>query len=147
MELYRYDDSALYGSGFEVRKFEVIKETPKGYWILEKWEYSFQTDMDDEENKRWVSKNGRKRYAHPTKKEALQYYQYRKRSQIRHLEARLHWARKALTKANEESDIEIIPYSDAEELGKLRYKEYSNSHQYHWHPWKDDFLSEDDMNL
>ena len=40
-------------------EYNLYKETPKGYWIG--YRYS----------KRWISKTGKKRYAYPTKKEAL----------------------------------------------------------------------------
>lgn len=141
MELYRYDQSAMSDKGYELRTFEVIKETPQGYWILEKRIYSFQIDMDDEEKKKWVSKHGRKRFAFPTHKEALEHFQFRKRAQIRHLESQLHWAKMALKKANEESEIELIPYSDMDKLMNKPPILLKGTWRF------GGFLTKDDMNL
>ena len=44
----------------------LIKETDKGYWIASSTS-KFLQDLD----KKWVSKTSRKRYAYPTKAEAL----------------------------------------------------------------------------
>ena len=52
--------------------FDVVKETPKGYWIAQ----------HRHAKPRWVSKNTRKRYAYPTKEEALVNYQRRTKRHI-----------------------------------------------------------------
>ena len=46
----------------ELRTYDLIKETEKGYWIGYKG-FSF---------KKWIPKKSKKRYAYPTKEEALQ---------------------------------------------------------------------------
>jgi hypothetical protein len=53
----------------EVKEYETIKETPKGYWIsyhpykdLSNWKYYW---------KKWVSKTSKKKFAYPTKEDAL----------------------------------------------------------------------------
>jgi hypothetical protein len=86
--LYRFEDSMdVYGVKVHTRKFKVIKETPCGYWI--KLFYS----GDD---KKWVSKVARKRYAYPYKHEALTSFKARKKRQIEILQAQLSQARTAL---------------------------------------------------
>jgi len=49
----------------ELREYNLWKETPKGYWIG----YGNPKKLDD--GGRWVSKTARKRFAYPTKEEAL----------------------------------------------------------------------------
>jgi len=73
MEFYRYEiieyavhdfDNELISSKFPNPKlvlstYDLLKETPKGYWIG----YSY--------SKIWISKTSKKRFAYPTKNEAL----------------------------------------------------------------------------
>ena len=99
MKLYRYEDVS-YGilneweevAGnyvkVEERNYEVIKETPCGYWIQL---YSFSFDQ-----KKWVSGNAKKRFAYPTKIEAMTSFKARKNSQIKILESQLKKAKQAL---------------------------------------------------
>jgi len=47
----------------ELREYDILKETLKGYWIGHK-EFP-------ELSKRWVSKTSKKKFAYPTKDEAL----------------------------------------------------------------------------
>lgn len=86
--LYRFEDSMdAFGVKVHPRKFKVIKETPCGYWI----ELFYWGD-----DKKWVSKVARKRYAYPTKHEALTSFKARKKRQIEILEAQLNQARQSL---------------------------------------------------
>lgn len=58
MTLYRMDATQFTDSTrLNMVSYDVIKETPKGYWI-------------DIWPKKWVSKNGKKRFAYPTQEEA-----------------------------------------------------------------------------
>lgn len=80
---YRYEDrvyaviidadAELYGVSdprLELREFTVIKETPAGAWLQEAWG-----------GKRWVKREARKRFACPTKIEALESFIARKERQ------------------------------------------------------------------
>lgn len=91
MKFYRYEDVNIADIGIrvELRKFVLVKETPKGYWICPKWDHR-------QEYKQWVSSGGKNRKAYPTKEEALLNYQRRKERQINILEARLSSARSGL---------------------------------------------------
>lgn len=102
MNFYRYSDSRFkYGEyTIVLEQFILIKETPQGYWITDEWDHTH-------EFKRWVSKHGRKRYAYPSKKEALESFLARKKRQIEILKAQLHGAEVAL-----EIGKEINPQSD-----------------------------------
>jgi hypothetical protein len=86
--LYRYDAYNIVLKDGVIRlrvgTFSVIKETPGGYWIKV---------LGARNNKKWVSKYARKRFAYPTEKEAFTSYRARKRRQIEILEARLEQAK------------------------------------------------------
>ena len=90
MKFYRYTD-IRYTDGVRVHlnEFNLVKETPKGYWIKHDWDW-------DDSDKRWVSKDGKNRYAYPTKKEAMVNFLARKKRQIEILEYKLNDARMAL---------------------------------------------------
>lgn len=51
----------------EIREFNLFKETPKGYWIGHM--NPFGHSISDW--RKWVSKTSKKRFAYPTKEEAL----------------------------------------------------------------------------
>lgn len=74
MTFYRYE-LINYESGPKllIRELYLRKETPKGYWIGEKYSST----------RRWVSKTSRKRYAYPTKEAA--FVNYIKRTERREL--------------------------------------------------------------
>jgi len=61
--IFRYRQLSLITLNFH-------KETPKGYWIG----YGYCEPDKLRSHSRWVSKNGKKRYAYPTKEEALVNY-------------------------------------------------------------------------
>ena len=73
--------------------YNIYKETPKGYWIGYGHPDGLQSD------KRWVSKTARKRYAYPTKKEALESLIIRRKKQVKILEWQRWTAEIALKKA------------------------------------------------
>lgn len=82
MKLYRYEDvNFTYRITIKERKFEVLKETLCGYWI-EKWPGA-------RKHKRWVSSTAKKRYAYPTRKEAMINFKARKYRQKQLVEGQL----------------------------------------------------------
>jgi hypothetical protein len=98
----------FYSSSFpflKLEKYPVTKETEKGFWIgKETWWY---TDRSKKiiENWKWVSKTSRKRFAWPSKEEALEGYRQKKLAYVRH-------ATKTLQKAKYElslADRKICP--------------------------------------
>jgi len=101
MEFYRYkavvyasmsndDGDYGYSKSFSRRPTMVLttlnlhKETPKGYWIG----YG-HPDNGLQSHSRWVSKTAKKRYAYPTKEEALTNYIKRTERRIGILKAHL----------------------------------------------------------
>lgn len=93
--LYRYESRSysvildaereLYGSSdmkLVCDTYDVTCTTPKGWWIWGKT--------------KWVGSGSGKRFAHPTKEQALEAYKHRKLSFIRHATARLRDAKKGL---------------------------------------------------
>lgn len=83
---YRFDDRATYAyetaTGVEIywTRHRVVRHTPQGVWL-----YADSRDRGG----RWVSKTARKRWAYPTKEEALDSFRYRKRKQVAIYTARL----------------------------------------------------------
>ena len=107
MKFYRYeerrysdiDDFGIGGSSSYIRvnliTLNLHKETPKGYWIG----YGSYAPSMLHGNSRWVAKSGKKRYAYPTKKEALMSFFKRKKQQVRILKNQLRTAETALRDA------------------------------------------------
>jgi hypothetical protein len=83
MEFYRYTDSHdAYGyAHIELSLYVLLRETPCGYWIAPKWAVN-RCSITKEKYKKWISKDSKKRFAYPTKKEALQNFEKRKLRQI-----------------------------------------------------------------
>ncbi len=78
--------------GIRLREFKVIKQTPKGVWVI--WRSGIFSDSY--EDKRFILRDARKRYACPTKEEAAESYRARKERQVRMLKAQLRDAERAL---------------------------------------------------
>ena len=81
MEFYRYElERGKSFPALDLIVLNLVKETPKGYWIClgnPNQLHSFP---------RWVSKSSRKRYAYPSKEEALLGYMNRTKTRITYLE-------------------------------------------------------------
>jgi len=69
----------------ELRTYNLHKETPKGYWIG----YGYYAPNMLRGNSTWVSKTAKKRYAYPTKQEALTNYIKRTEKRIGILKSQL----------------------------------------------------------
>jgi hypothetical protein len=67
-------------------EYSLLKETPKGYWITDTWGVW----------KKWISKTSRKRFAYPTKEEALNSFRIRTTRRATYLERDLTNVKKAL---------------------------------------------------
>ena len=89
MQFYRFEDiREPFGVKVRERTFELVKETNCGYWIK-----LFSCFND----KKWVSKTARNRFAFPTRDEALENFRARKRRQSQILTVQLDNAKTALT--------------------------------------------------
>lgn len=84
-----------------VREFNLIKETPKGYWI------SYGAFTYYRGKGRWVSKTSKKRYAYPTKEEALNNYIKRTERRIKYLKTDLDACESGLRLAKTQQIITI----------------------------------------
>lgn len=91
-EFYRYEaetQTSGFGGFVTVRlvlhTYNLHKETPKGYWIG----HGYYTPQYLRSSSRWVSKDGRKRYAYPTKEEALTNYIKRSEKRVKILKGQL----------------------------------------------------------
>ena len=95
-----YTDSHLPNPKLELRTYDLLRETSKGYWIgygsLGYSRYSW---------KKWVSKTSKKRFAYPTEKEALTNYIKRTERRLEILERQVFTCKISLdlakTKENE----------------------------------------------
>lgn len=102
IHFYRYDTETRYlrdglslgdaeKTVVTLRRYTMQNETPRGYWIIGgHWM-----------KRRWISKTANKRYACPTKEQALESLLRRKQRQVEILERRLEEARKQLNAALE----------------------------------------------
>jgi hypothetical protein len=114
LNYYRYDDPILYdeyssSNELYLREYEVIKKTDCGVWIL----FADRNKWDSKNNKYqlgkkfilerslWYKTTTKKRFAWPTKAEALISYIHRKEYQINILEYKLENAKEFLAKAKE----------------------------------------------
>ena len=90
MEFYRYEEYRTGENSIELAKrtFKMVKETKCGYWIKEEGSFCAK--------KRWVSKTSKKRYAHPSKAEAVYSFKRRKEMHIFYLEQQIRRAKQAL---------------------------------------------------
>lgn len=117
--LYRYENSQFQGDFYEIKldlkEFRIVRKTPKGFWIWIGWgryenyldsEYINGSDAKQyaaEQLKaglKWVSNDGRKRFAYPTKAEAMVNFKKRKERQIKILKSQLSRAEDALRAIN-----------------------------------------------
>lgn len=90
-QAYRYETRpSEYGPSYaHLLKYFITKETPCGFWIS-----PFTSGKS-----RWVSNTGRKRFAHRSKKEALESFMARKNREIEILNVRLRKANQSLIDA------------------------------------------------
>lgn len=88
MILYRFEDFLdTFGVRVRERHFKMIKGTPCGYWIR-----LFHSSDD----KKWVSKTAKKRFAYPSREDAITSFKARKKRQVKILEEQLSRAKRAL---------------------------------------------------
>lgn len=99
MIFYRYDQIEFYDRpGLRESTFQLIKETPCGHWIRSIFPFNTYSALHE---KRWVSKTARKRFAYPTREEALYNFIARKLRQISMLNYQLERAAQAWELAEE----------------------------------------------
>lgn len=115
-ETSKYNDPYESASTIDLKQFSIIKETPKGYWIWNGYgiyenyvqnmlsypidhEYYNYCKNEIKTYSKWVSNDGRKRYAYPTKTEAQVSFQKRKEKQIKIIRSQL---------TNAENDLRIV---------------------------------------
>ena len=98
--LYRYE-GYVFDSDVEVyaQRYNVLKHTLLGVWIADPWSTGVT-------KRRFVLTSARKRYAYPTKVEALAAFRRRKQRHIEILEDTMENARAMLAKAEEMMEME-----------------------------------------
>lgn len=103
---YRYEDTYFNEEIIlALKMFVAIKETPKGYWIIPKSDYifglEFDVEFDDFNESYFVLKESKRRFAYPTKEEAIENFMFRKKKQLGILESQKIKAKKTLDIAKE----------------------------------------------
>ena len=78
------------------KTYHMIRETPKGYWIHPNKYLPFP-----DKNSKWVSKTAKKRFAYPTKAEAMQNFKARTKRRIWILEDQIKVCQMALKSLEE----------------------------------------------
>ena len=103
-KFYRYDAYTSVGDSIRLhlQEYEVVKETPCGYWIQEAHSEEY-ANLFGQPMKYWVSKTSKKRRAYPNKDAALESFIHRKRCQIGILKEQLRIAKESL-----EAGIELL---------------------------------------
>ena len=88
MIFYRYHETEVFEQNIKVdlHEYAMLRETPQGYWIISKHYANYPKSMNSylEKVKKWISKTSRKRYAYPTKGEAIRNFIRRKDKQKDH---------------------------------------------------------------
>ena len=88
-ETGEYIDRVFPNPHLQINEYDLLKETPKGYWIgyesLNK-NLAVSSKIDRYTWKKWVSKTSRKRFAYPTEEEALENYTKRTEKRLKILE-------------------------------------------------------------
>lgn len=102
MIFYRYEDIQYEDGPYLLEyQFSMIKETPCGWWIGNRMGHYGILNKP-----KWVSKTARKRFAYPTKEDALNNFIARKQRQISIFKYRLDRAEGALYQARVRKDPE-----------------------------------------
>tara|TARA_R110000851_G_scaffold237183_1_gene390039 strand:+ start:316 stop:651 length:336 start_codon:yes stop_codon:yes gene_type:complete len=78
-----YDEYGVTSPRLELKEYQVTGVTPKGFWVS----LTFRGSKD-----KWVSSHSAKRFAHPTKEQAIKAYICRKKAFVRHSQNRLNTA-------------------------------------------------------
>jgi len=91
MKFYRYEPITTWaGTEVHLCEFVLLKETKHGYWIIpESIKGSLSWLWYVESNKKWIPKESKKRYAYPTKEQALVGYIKRSERRIKILKGQL----------------------------------------------------------
>lgn len=94
MKFYRYGIGSLavnypHRITIDLQEFELGEETPKGYWIK-------MPGLTMEFWRKWIPKTSRKRFAYPTKDEAMRNFRLRTKSRVKHLKNQLYACERAL---------------------------------------------------
>lgn len=99
---YRYEKAEWSDGHVELRliKLNLHKETEKGYWIG----YGIILDGKIKSTSRWIPKESKRRYAYPTKKEALTNFLKRTSRSIAIMSARLEESRRVYALAKVEME-------------------------------------------
>ncbi len=108
--LYRYEDPgpSFYDKGPILLTYKILQETEQGWWV---------PFPGNKKSKKWISKTSRKRFAYPTKEEAMVNYIARKKKETRIYHYRLERVQKIL------KDLGIEYYPEYDENDEVIWNE------------------------
>lgn len=113
--LYRYIRGNSYDwhgtADLKLVDYNIMSETPKGYWIFAEY------------RKKWVAKEGKKRYAYPTPEEAKENFKARTERCVKILESRLKEAKSYLNLVKEYR-IQKLKFGDY-----ILFQKYTHKHK------------------
>ena len=102
MKFYRYKTVRSETNVFiDLEIYNLHKETPKGYWIG----YGSLLDGQLRSQSQWVSKTAKKRYAYPTRAEALHNYIKRCEHRLAILKSQIYDTEKVIKLIEKEKEI------------------------------------------
>ena len=95
-KFYRYVYNSTHNiTELQLDVYYMLRETPKGYWIVRDFMFSWGAE-GCEMSKKWIPKVSKKRFAYPTIEEAKENYIARTKKYVLILEDRLREAKKGL---------------------------------------------------
>lgn len=103
----------------ELAKLPVVRRTPKGMWV-----------MDEQMKERFVRTSAYKKYAYPTREEALRAYRWRKFFEIQFLYKRLNNAKRMLFLAAGNSSIALIDESEKADQTRRSFKDSQDIYEH-----------------
>lgn len=101
--LYRYEGEVEYSFSIfrsykiVLKEYQIIKKTPKGYWIRQNQYF-----------KKWVNNDCARRFAYPTKNDALFHFKKRKEKHLKILSSQLEMVNQLLNQIDKVKTDENI---------------------------------------
>jgi len=105
--LYRYESAGQLGDSPTLYKHEIINTTPKGAWVS-LYGGVWASSTCHHHAKKWVSSSSKKRFAYPTKKEAMESYVIRKMRYVENCRNNLERAERQYAALRKHDEFEAV---------------------------------------
>lgn len=108
------------GVVIRVRLFEVMKETPAGYWVVESLYSRYGVEyLKHYKLLRWVSKTSTKRHCYPELADALRSFKRRKEVQVSKLRLQFEQSEKALSEFGKYQTANVDQFKKGVDVGTI----------------------------